>query len=114
MKNKFERLTKEEQASAIEEYKNSSEVGANVVKRLKRTRTIALLGIIYSVILFISNFITHAAVYEFILAAGVLVACTILFVKSKDVLHNTVNKYLVNQMRNKQKEEYKKEQKKNN
>ena len=114
MKNKFERLTKEEQNAAIEEYKNSSEVGANVVKRLKRTRLVTLLGIIYSVILFIYNFIAHAAIYEFILAAGVLLACTFLFIKSKDVLHNTVNKYLVNEMRKKQKEEFKKEQKKKN
>lgn len=101
MKNKFERLTKDEKKQAIAEYSNASDINADVVKRLKRVRVLTIIGIIYAIINFIYSFLTDAAPFEFILSAGTLIACVILFIKATSLMSNNVNKYLITKTKKK-------------
>ena len=112
MKNKFLRMTKEEQKAALEEYKNSSEIGAEVIKRIKRVRIISVIGLVYGIALTIFNIVTNAHYVDYISSGITIIACLLLFIKSKDILIEKVNSYLIEQIRNKQKEERKKELKK--
>ena len=57
MKNKFERLNKNEKKKAIEEFSNSNESNANIVSRIKRLKVIGIIGVIYSIGMFIYDII---------------------------------------------------------
>ena len=112
MKIKYLRMTKEEQKQALEDYKNSSEVASEVVKRIKRVRIISCIGLIYGIALSIFNVITSAHFVDYISSGVTIIACLLLFIKSKEILIGKVNEYIVTNIRNKQKEERKKEEKK--
>lgn len=114
MKNKFERLTKEERKKAIEDFRNVDEKNKNLVSRLKRLKLIGIMGIIYSVIVFLMDFLnaqgiiniglnifgTHAII-NYIIDACLLVFCVFFLVKANQILKEQVNKYLIEKVKNK-------------
>jgi hypothetical protein len=106
------RMTKEEQKAALEEYKNSSTVAKDIVKRIKRVRILSVIGLIYGIGLTILNLVTKAHYVDYISSGATIIASLLLFIKSRDLLIERVNTYLIDNMRNKQKEERKKELKK--
>lgn len=112
MKNKFERLSKEEQENAIEEYAEAREQNKIVVKKVKNLRVLSIAGIIYSVLSFAFDVLTNAKVFFYIFDGCLLVTCVFLFIKSKDLLHANVNEFLISKKKEEMKKEYKKEYKK--
>lgn len=55
LKTKYERMSKEEKKKTLEDYRKT-EVGKSMIVRLTRLIVIGILGILYSVFLFVSNF----------------------------------------------------------
>lgn len=116
MKNKFERLSKIEKKQANEEFRNSDERNRNIVSRLKRLRIVGIVGIIYSILVFIIDFLnekgiikfglnifgTHALI-NYLIDACLLIFCVFFLVKSNQILKEQVNKYLINKHHEKNK-----------
>lgn len=121
MKNKFERLSKRERKEAIIEFQNVDEKNSNLIRRLKRLRLIGIIGIIYAVLMFLMDFLNSQGIIEFglnifgthalinyIVDACLLIFCVFFLVKANQILKEQVNKYLVEQMRAKDKSKPKK------
>lgn len=110
MKNRFERLSKEEQKAIVLEFANSSESRKDVIKRIKRIRVLSIIGMVYAVVLFLYAFLGEQVPVDYLIAAATFISCVILLVKSNSFKINVVNSYLVEKIRSKQKEDLKKEQ----
>lgn len=116
MKNKFERLSRVDRKKAIEEFKNVDDKNKNLVSRLKRLKIIGVIGIIYSVLVFLMDFLneqeiinfginifgTHAIV-NYIIDACLLIFCVFFLIKSNQILKEQVNKYLIDKTKVKSK-----------
>lgn len=100
MKNKFQRLTKEEQKQAIEEYISIREQNGIVVKKLKNLRIISILGIIYSLLSFVWEILGNSKYIYYLFDGILLVMCVVFFIQSKKMLESYVNEYLVNKQKN--------------
>lgn len=96
MKNKYQRLSKEEKKLAIEEFKNVSENNENVITRLKRLRVVSIIGIIYAIISFILDLIYDTiSVWDYVIDGLLLIFCVVFMIKSKQLLEEQVNIYLI-------------------
>lgn len=123
MKNRFERLSKEEQKDAILEYTNASEQNKLVVSRIKRLKVVGILGIIYSSIMFVFDFLKEMQIFDYGLSVFdnmllsylvdgcLLIFCFIFLFKADKLLKEQVNKYLVDKVRQKQVNDFKKKNK---
>ncbi len=122
MKSRFERLSKKEQKEAIREFKEASTKNANVINRLHRLKVIGILGTIYSLIMFILDFLKEADILDYgfntfgdaiilnyLIDASLMVFCVFFIFKSEQMIKEQVNKYLVDKLRNKQKKAFKEE-----
>lgn len=95
MKNKFQRLSKEEKIEAINEYKSTNEVYANIFKKVKRLKVICIIGMVYAVISFAVDFYLLVQVWDFVIDAILLIFCLLFYLGSSSVLGNQVNNYLI-------------------
>lgn len=95
MKNKYERLSKQEKKLAIAEFKNSSKVNANICKKVKRLKVICIIGMIYAVISFIVDFYLTIRAWDFIIDGILLVFCLLFYIGSNSIFSNQINKYLI-------------------
>lgn len=124
MKNRFERLSKKEQKEAIKEFTNLDDNHKLLVKRLKRLQIVGIVGIIYSCLIMVIDYLNINEIIDigfgtfvghpmlnYIIDACLLILCVFFTFKSKQILNSQVNKYLVEQARNKQVKEFKKENK---
>lgn len=116
MKNKYERLSKEERKKSIEEFKSIDANHEVLIKRLNRLKIVGLIGIIYSLIMFILDFLNAQGILKFgfntfgkhviisyIVDACLLVFCVFFFVKANQILSEQVNKYLIEKDKDKKK-----------
>jgi hypothetical protein len=95
MKNKYERLSKEEKKQARQDYISFSEVNANIYKKLKRLIIISYIGIIYSVAMFIVDFIITKNVWDFVIDGVLMVFCVWFIIRSKTLISDSINKFLI-------------------
>ncbi|MCI8795176.1 MAG: hypothetical protein HFI73_07405 [Bacilli bacterium] len=107
MKNKFERLNKNEKKKAIEEFSNSNESNANIISRIKRLKVIGIIGVIYSIGMFILDFLKEMEIFDigfnhfdnlilnYIIDACLLIFCAFFVIKANMILKEQVNKYLI-------------------
>ena len=96
MKNKYQRLTKEEKKQAKKDYKESNEVNANIYKKLNRLTIISILGIFYAIISFVVDFFLTKNVWDFVIDGILLVFCLVFIIKSQSLLSEQINKFLIN------------------
>ena len=96
MKNKYQRLTKEEKKRAKKDYKESNEVNANIYKKLNRLTIISILGIFYAIISFVVDFFLTKNVWDFVIDGILLVFCLVFIIKSQSLLLEQINKFLIN------------------
>ena len=96
MKNKYQRLTKEEKKRAKRDYKESNEVNANIYKKLDRLTIISILGIFYAIISFVVDFFLTKNVWDFVIDGILLVFCLVFIIKSQSLLSEQINKFLIN------------------
>ena len=62
MKNRYERLTRQEKREAIKEYKNSGEHNKALYTRLTRLKGIGIIGIVYSILMFTLDFLKERGI----------------------------------------------------
>lgn len=101
MKNKFARLSKEEKKSAIKEFRESSDNNKAFYKHIKNLKIISIIGIIYAILTLIYDFFIVKTYWNYILDCVLLVFCIFFLVKSKDILSQKVNKYLIDKTKTK-------------
>lgn len=107
MKNKFERLSKKERKEAIKEYTNSSEHNAQVMSRVKRLRIVGIIGVIYSLVMFVFDFLKERGTFDYglsvfdniflnyLIDGCLLIFCAIFIIKANLLIKEQVNKYLI-------------------
>lgn len=107
MKNKYERLSKLEKKESIKEYANSSDTNAAITSRIKRLKTVGIIGIIYSLVMFALDFLKEFGIFDiglnkfdnllvsYILDACLLIFCVVFVIKANSLLKERVNIYLI-------------------
>ena len=95
MKNKYERLSRQERKEARLRFRDSGDFGANLYKRLTRLKVVSIIGIVYSIIAFIWDFYREALVWDYVLDAILLVFCVWFLYKSFDLMSSRVNAFLI-------------------
>ena len=111
MKNRYQRLTKEEKKEAIERYKKADEHNEFMHKKLTQVQIICVIGMLFGVAVIAHTLITHdkwlfVAEYGFLLVFSI--ALFMFCIRTKD---KEYNKFLIEEAK-KEKEDNKKEDKK--
>ena len=111
MKNKYQRLSKEEKKEAIARYKKADEHNEFMNKKLTQVQIICVIGMLFGVAVIAHTLITHdkwlfVAEYGFLLVFSIALFMFCIRTKEKEY-----NKFLIEE-KNKVKEEDKKKKKK--
>ena len=115
MKNKYQRLSKEEKLEARKLYISRN---PDTYKKFKKLSRLTIVGMIYAVFVIIFDLFFHESLFKesfisnIILDSCVLVFCLIFYIFSKNTIEKQINKMLVEDLRNKQIEKWKKEEQK--
>lgn len=97
MKNKYERLSKEEKKLACDNFKNSEDNKNRVYEKLTRLKVIGLFGFIYGVLSMLFDiFIIDSKTWIYFYDGVVIVISFVAFYKSSEMRSRLVNSYLIN------------------
>ena len=113
MKNKYQRLSKEEKLEARKLYISRN---PNTYKKFKKLSRLTIVGMIYAVFVIVFDIFFHKSLFKesfisnIILDSCVLVFCLIFYIFSKTTINSQINKMLVEDLRNKQIEKWRKEE----
>ncbi len=114
MKNKYHRLSKDEQKNAKAEFIKRN---PNLYKRFHRLSITCLLGIIYGVLVLVFDLVFRKTLLvgsftlNVVLDSFVLIFCLIFYVFSKDTIDRQINKMLVEDLRKEQINKWERERK---
>ena len=114
MKNKFQRLSKEEQKNAKLEFIKRNPL---VYKRFHKLSVTCTIGIIYAVLVLIFDLVFRKTLlvgsftYNIIVDCFVLIFCLVFYLFSKDTINKQINKMLVEDLRKEQINKWEKERK---
>ncbi len=95
MKNKYQRLSKEEKKQARMDYKNSEYNKGKIYEKGTRLKILGIIGMIYALINFGIDFLYKGDIWNFLLDAALLIFCLIAFLVIGDILDKQINKYLI-------------------
>ena len=115
MKNKYQRLSKEEKLEAKKLYISRY---PDTYKRFRKLSRLTIVGMIYAVFVIVFDLFFHEAIFKetfttnIILDSCVLIFCLVFYIFSKNTIDSQINKMLVEDLRNKQIEKWKKEEQK--
>lgn len=113
MKNKYQRLSKEEKLEARKLYISRN---PDTYKKFKKLSRLTIVGMIYAVFVIVFDIFFHESLLKesfisnIILDSCVLVFCLIFYIFSKTTIDGQINKMLVEDLRNKQVEKWRKEE----
>ncbi len=97
MKNKYQRLSKEERKEARDKFKNSEDNKNRVFEKLTRLKIIGLFGFIYGVLSFLADiFIIDSKMWIYFYDGIVIIISFVAFYKSNEMISKLVNSYLIN------------------
>lgn len=97
MKNKYERLSKEEKRIACDNFKNSEDNKNKVYEKLTRLKIIGLIGFIIEFIwMLLDVFVYKSKVWIYFFDAVVVIICFVAFLKASQMRSRLVNSYLIN------------------
>lgn len=115
MKNRFERLSRKERKEAIIEYRKESKNNEAIISRLNRLKGVGIIGIVYSLIMFTLDFLKERDILDYgfntfdniilsyLIDASLLLICVFFLIKANKLLHDQVNKYLIEKSKEKDK-----------
>ena len=115
MKNKYQRLSKEEKLEARKLYISRN---PDTYKRFRKLSRLTIVGMIYAVFVIIFDLFFQETLFKetfttnIILDSCVLVFCLVFYIFSKTTIDGQINKMLVEDLRNKQIEKWRKEEQK--
>lgn len=95
MKNKYQRLSKEDKKLARIDFKNSEYNVNKVYEKGQRLRIIGIIGMIYALLSFGIDFLYKGDIWNFILDGALLVFCFITYLVFGDIIDRQINKYLI-------------------
>lgn len=95
MKIKYDRLTKEEKKVLKAEFKASNASNNKVMTYLSRAKVTSLIGLIYSVGMIIYSLFNKGLWWEYLAFSVLLIFCFVLFIKSRNILRNKLNKFAI-------------------
>ena len=113
MKNKYQRLSKEEKLEARKLYISRN---PDTYKRFRKLSRLTIVGMVYAVFVIIFDIFFHESLFKesfisnIILDSCVLVFCLVFYIFSKTTIDGQINKMLVEDLRNKQIEKWRKEE----
>jgi predicted PurR-regulated permease PerM len=113
MKNKYHRLSKEEQKNARNEYIKRNPI---TYKKFHKLSITSMIGIIYAVLVLIFDLVfsktllSGSFTLNIIIDGFVLIFCLTFYLFSKDTIDRQINKMLVEELRQKQIDKWNKEQ----
>ena len=96
MKNRYERLTKEEKKQVYKDFRNESEKNDKYAGVLNRMLVCGTLGFIYGVVSIISDiFLLHAAVWAYLVDAIVIIFTFYLIFQRNAIKKGVLNNYII-------------------
>ncbi|MCX4364327.1 MAG: hypothetical protein OSJ70_00950 [Bacilli bacterium] len=95
MRNKYQRLSKEEKKQARLDYKNSEYNQNKIYEKGNRLRIFGIIGMIYATLSFAIDFLYKGDIWNFLLDAALLIFCLIAYLVISDILDKQINKYLI-------------------
>lgn len=95
MKNKYQRLSKDEKKQARIDFKHSEYNQNKIYEKGNRLKIFGIIGMIYAVINFGIDFLYDGDIWNFILDAALLIFCLVAFIVIGDILDKQINKYLI-------------------
>ena len=96
MKNKYERLTKEEKKQAYKDFRSENQKNDDYAKTLNRMFVIGLLGFIYGIVSIICDiFLLHAAVWAYLVDAVVIIFTFYLLFQRNSIKSSVLSNYLI-------------------
>lgn len=95
MKNKYQRLSREERKKARIEYRESSEARNNIAKRLQRSMICGIILMIYGIVFLTISLCSDAKWWDLITNSGCILIGFIFIIMSIRVYANKVNMYLI-------------------
>lgn len=102
MKNKYQRLSKEEKKEAIKEYRAESEKNTDFIHQINKMFVLGIIGAIYGVLAVAFDFIyPQTKIWSYIVDNIVLIFSIFLIIQRNRFLVITMNNYLINKDDNK-------------
>lgn len=95
MKNKYQRLNKEDKKKARLDFKKSEYNRNRIYEKGSRLRIFGIIGMAYALISFGIDFFYKGDIWNFILDGSLLVFCLVTFIVFGDILDRQINKYLI-------------------
>lgn len=105
MKNKYERMSKEEKKSLYNEYKKEKQV---IVNKMEKMFVLCYLGISYGFLMFIYDFFFKKSTLGYVLDIVVFIFCVLAYLKVKSIKKDLLNKYAIKKDKVKKQEVLKK------
>lgn len=105
MKNKYERMSKEEKRELYNEYKNEKKV---FVSKMEKMIILCYLGVGYGILMFIYDFFYKKNTLSYVLDIVVFVFCLLALFKVISIKKELLNKFALNKDNNRKKEILKK------
>lgn len=95
MKNKYQRLSKEEKKIARLDFKNSEYNKNKIYEKGRRLRIFGIIGMIYALLSFGIDFLYKGDVWNFLLDGALLIFCLVTYLVFGDIIDRQINKYLI-------------------
>lgn len=103
MKNKYQRLSKEEKIEAIKRYRAVSTRNDNFIRATNRMFVVGIIGLVYGIISVITDFIlAYTTTFNYIVDGIVLVFSVFLIVNSMRFKESSLNSFLITENDNKE------------
>ncbi len=97
MKNKYQRLSKEERKKACDNFKNSEDNKNRVYEKLTRLKIISLFGFLVELLGMVVDIYRYkSSVWVYVFDAVVVIICFVAFYKAEEMRSRLVNSYLIN------------------
>lgn len=95
MKNKYQRLSKEDKKQARLDFKNSEYNRNKIYEKGSRLRIFGIIGMVYALLSFGIDFLYKGDIWNFLLDGALLVFCLITYLVFGDIIDRQINKYLI-------------------
>ena len=113
MKNKYQRLSREEKKKAIKEYRSVSPKNDNFIHTINKMFVLGIIGTIYSVVAIAYDFMyPNTKIWNYIVDNIVLIFSIFLIIQRNKFLRITINNYLIDKSYEEKEKEEKKKTKK--
>ena len=115
MKNRYQRLSKEEKKEAVKEYRALSTKNDNFIHTINKMFVLGIIGLVYGCLAILTDFyFTFTTVWNFIVDGIVLIFSVFLIVQRNRFKEAAINNFLIDKEKNSKKKETKKTTKKKN